>query len=706
MESMNLTVVERKTRLIGAILVERGLLTPAQLREALEVQAREGGLLGEIVSARVRGFPGAGFSGHRGAVGRSRDRGRVRYLVPCSASTAEAGRTAGRRRDVPPGRRCAPRARARQPRSDRSALELQRETGERLGEILVGQGVISRLELAGALSEHWASLTKLRGPGTTSAPVVAADAARCRPESSRRSRLSWSGWARGSRSAMASRDREHAAQVERLSARVEELVAVVPADGLAGELVVQVERLSGKVDELVAAAPGDRLASELLGEVGRLSARVEELAAAVPLDELGSLGEGQRRAEEVLGRVVSEFAGLREEADAIARGADGELAARFDRLSARVEELVAAVPADRLAGQVEQLSGKVDELVAAAPADQLVGEVEGLSARIEELAAVVPADGLAGELVVQVERLSGKVDELVAAAPGDRLASELLGEVGRLSARVEELAAAVPLDELGSLGEGQRRAEEVLGRVVSEFAGLREEADAKLDAIARCRRRRRGARGSVRSVVGSGRGVAAAVPLDELGSLGEGQRRAEEVLGRVVSEFAGLREEADAKLDAIAHVVGADGELAARFDRLSARVEELAAAVPLDELGSLGEGQRRAEEVLGRVVSEFAGLREEADAIARAAGADGELRGSVRSVVGSGRGAGRGGAGGWAGGRAGGPARAVVGQGWRACGGRTCRSACGRGRRAVRPGRGVGGGGAGGWAGGRAGRSG
>src|SRR6187200_1022641 len=48
---MNLTVVERKTRLIGAIMVERGLLTSDQLRAALEVQAERGGLLGEIVMA-------------------------------------------------------------------------------------------------------------------------------------------------------------------------------------------------------------------------------------------------------------------------------------------------------------------------------------------------------------------------------------------------------------------------------------------------------------------------------------------------------------------------------------------------------------------------------------------------------------------------------------------------------------------------------
>ena len=49
---MNLTVVERKTRLIGAIdSGERGLLSSDQLRAALEVQAERGGLLGEIVMA-------------------------------------------------------------------------------------------------------------------------------------------------------------------------------------------------------------------------------------------------------------------------------------------------------------------------------------------------------------------------------------------------------------------------------------------------------------------------------------------------------------------------------------------------------------------------------------------------------------------------------------------------------------------------------
>src|SRR6186997_3007847 len=38
------------------------------------------------------------------------------------------------------------------------ALERQRQTGERLGEALVAQGVISKFELAGALAEQMAAL--------------------------------------------------------------------------------------------------------------------------------------------------------------------------------------------------------------------------------------------------------------------------------------------------------------------------------------------------------------------------------------------------------------------------------------------------------------------------------------------------------------------------------------------------------------------
>jgi len=40
---------EKKEKLIGEILVEREIITPHQLKKALEVQQKEGGLIGEII---------------------------------------------------------------------------------------------------------------------------------------------------------------------------------------------------------------------------------------------------------------------------------------------------------------------------------------------------------------------------------------------------------------------------------------------------------------------------------------------------------------------------------------------------------------------------------------------------------------------------------------------------------------------------------
>ena len=207
--------------------------------------------------------------------------------------------------------------------------------------------------------------------------------------------------------------------------------------------------------------------------------------------------------------------------------------------------------------------------------------------------------------------------------PADRLAA-VGGQLERLSAKVDELVAAVPLAQIGSLDAGQRRAEEVLGQAVAgELVGRVEQLSARVEELA------------------------AAVPLDELGSLGEGQRRAEDVLGRVVSELAGLREEAGAKLDQVASVVpemsraseqdieglaavlegvgarieervaGRERELVAQVERLSDKVDDLAAAAPADSMAerladqiyALGEGQHRREETLAQLLTELAELR-------------------------------------------------------------------------------------------------
>ena len=136
------------------------------------MQAERGGLLGEIVMAE--------FGVSRAQVSQviaeqlAELEGETGLRASSASAAAKAqGSRAGRRTveaHLPVGDALLELGLVSRDQID-SAHEVQRETGERLGEILVGQGVISRLELADALSEHWSSLTKLRAPGVVDAPV-------------------------------------------------------------------------------------------------------------------------------------------------------------------------------------------------------------------------------------------------------------------------------------------------------------------------------------------------------------------------------------------------------------------------------------------------------------------------------------------------------------------------------------------------------
>ena len=293
---MNLTVVERKTRLIGAIMVERGLLTSDQLRAALEVQAERGGLLGEIVMAEfgvsraeVSQVIAEQLAELEGETGSEPSSG----LPPLRLSGVEPCRLVGTH--LPVGDALLELGLVSRDQID-SAHEVQRETGERLGEILVGQGVISRLELADALSEHWSSLTKLRAPGVVDAPVEAAEAAPAQIPASELKALTDVVEGVGARleETIADRDRELTSQFERLSARLD-------------EVAVSHEQTGSRLEAIAAAqeaGAGDQSSAEvegLAGQFERLSARLDELV-------------GER---------------------------DGELAARFDGLSARFDQLAA-----------------------------------------------------------------------------------------------------------------------------------------------------------------------------------------------------------------------------------------------------------------------------------------------------------------------------------------------------------------------------
>src|SRR6476659_5325722 len=129
------------SRLIGALFVERGLVSESQIRVALEIQRETGQQFGQRLVERF------GVS-------------RKELASVVAEQWAKLGGSAGPE-DTASWRRLGDifveRGFVTQEELD-EALVRQRQTGERLGEALVAQGVISKFELAGALAEQMAVL--------------------------------------------------------------------------------------------------------------------------------------------------------------------------------------------------------------------------------------------------------------------------------------------------------------------------------------------------------------------------------------------------------------------------------------------------------------------------------------------------------------------------------------------------------------------
>ena len=147
-------------RLIGSLFVERGLVSESQIRLALEIQEETDQQLGEILVERF------GVSRAELAVvvaEQWQDTGRP------AGPTLEAALSADWRRI---GEIFVTRGFATE-QELQSALDRQRQTGERLGEALVSLGVITKFELAGALGEQMSSLGESSvGPEQPKADVV------------------------------------------------------------------------------------------------------------------------------------------------------------------------------------------------------------------------------------------------------------------------------------------------------------------------------------------------------------------------------------------------------------------------------------------------------------------------------------------------------------------------------------------------------
>jgi hypothetical protein len=256
----------------------------------------------------------------------------------------------------------------------------------------------------------------------------------------------------------------------------------------------------------------------------------------------------------------------------------------------KVDELVAAAPSDLLEERLRSLDEgqRRGEDALGRVGSELAGLREEASAKLGEGESVI--DGVR-TLMTDVGRLSDTLAEL-GAGTNEEL---LTGHLERLDARLDAVGNAVPADQLASLGEGQRRGQEVLERLFSELAALRDQTDARLDSELAALRDHTDARLDAIVSAEAERSKAFAGELEAVAAVLEG-------VG------TGLEERG----------AGRHRELAERLERLSARIEELSAVVPADELVNridvLGEAQRRAENTLERLVAELEPGRDEAQA--------------------------------------------------------------------------------------------
>lgn len=145
-------------RLLGELLVEQELIDPAELEDALAEQRATGRRLGEVLVSR-------------GALGGAQLTRALaqQYGIELAPSTIAAVESAAAPAPWRPlGRLLVSRGTISQPALD-DALEVQRRTGRRLGDILVSEHGVSMLELGAALGEQHG--VTLEG-GTPEPPVT------------------------------------------------------------------------------------------------------------------------------------------------------------------------------------------------------------------------------------------------------------------------------------------------------------------------------------------------------------------------------------------------------------------------------------------------------------------------------------------------------------------------------------------------------
>ncbi len=615
---------------LGAVLVEKNLITEEQLERALVLQEESGKRLGEILVAEfgVSRLEVAGVLSEQWAGAEKPEPEGSRPVEPLTPAEVRLRR--------PLGELLVMRGFITADQLD-AALEEQRRSGARIGEILVERGAISRLDLAAAISDYGSSAGGLRSPGHAAGQQPSHDGS---PGAS----SSAQGWSA-----------DGLALVSDLEARLQTLERAAGGAPwqedlrlVAFDIRAAISVVEARLDA-VGPSPGE---ADLVAALGAVSSRIDALENVPVAAELEALRQefeelkaGPVTLEEIadLRATVERLEALPDRADEIPRLASeiAVLAARSDEFAVRVEGL--ALPVAGLAPRIDGLAARVEEVAAAIP----VVETDGLVARIELLEEGSRSGGgsleqLAAEVAVLASRLaevsdagelSGRLE-----AVAERAEVAQAGVAG-LSGRVEELAASVPsgeviaelrrqLSDLAARAEADDGAE--LGAAVASLAGRLDEFAVRVEGLALPVA---GLAPRIDGLAARVEEVAAAIPVVETDGLvariellEEGSRAGGGSLEQLAAEVAvlasRLAEVSDAgELSGRLEAVAERAEVAqAGVAGLSGRVEELAASVPsgeviaelrrqLSDLAARAEADDGAE--LGAAVASLAGRLDE-----------------------------------------------------------------------------------------------
>lgn len=377
-------------RLIGEIFVERGLITHEQLAQALELQREGGGMLGEILvgSFGVSRIELAGVLAEQWSAmerGARSERGEPAVAAAPPPTTEEAMEELSRR---PIGEIFVERGMVTEEQLEH-ALQIQRESGERLGEILVRLGVIGRLELAGALAEQWSGLQKLRPPAPKKADAWSEPAPQPPQPSSALADISRID------ASITSLQEQLAALASRPDPDLTSLRAVTRA---------LADRVEG-VEKRLHGLPATETLFDIAGAIAGLE---ESIAAAVRAEELDELRRATDETTRAIPPRLDSFA-----ADIASLAARVDSVVGSELLVLRGEVAGTRSTLETLADRVEHLGGELGNRAdgTSTVAEQLAEETRALHARIGDLEAAIASAATEAQAL---DALPVMVDDLLA----------------------------------------------------------------------------------------------------------------------------------------------------------------------------------------------------------------------------------------------------------------------------------------------------